>query len=732
VTRIGAGLLLGSAAVACTGPAAAPPLDPRLSLAAAREVHETGALDIGTLEARHHLLEGWSRDERNGDGVTLAWGMGERSTLSLDVLVPRDLELWFRCWPFAPEDGVPQTLTAFLNGTPLGQLSLAAEAASYRLGLPAAALLAGTNELEFRYARSRRPSDLWPGSSDERSLAVAWDALELLGTAPRAPVREVRGALFVPHGNGLEFVFEAAPGTRFSAPELEGAGDLSLRARATTATGSRETRAAVGAGLDLALPLERAGWVALRLDAVWDGATPSSGQELRVVAPSLTGAALPPADVPPERSLPAPPNVLLYVVDTLRADHLGCYGHPGGLTPRIDALAAESVLFERTTAASAWTRTSMASILTGLPPLAHGANRRDQAVTAELQTLAERLREAGWDTAGFVTNPNLAPQFGFDQGFGRYALLEQADARLAYVPSGELNDAALAWLGQRDAPEPFFLYLHSMDPHDPYFAHIGDRPGRAGAGDRSEAGSILFMRAIEHGRIAPTPAIRRQLLELYASEIRYNDARIGELLDRLAARGLDRNTVVVLLSDHGEEFEDHGWWRHGKTLFEEMLHVPFLIRWPDRRHAGLRVGTRAAHVDVVPTLLELLGLPPAPGLPGRSLVPAVEGREIPRAPAPAYAWLDLDGRVVEAVVLDDWKLIRSLARARNSPSVALYDLGLDPSETLNRSAHPGAPLGLLSALIRNPRLAGRPTGARTEIAIDPQLEERLRAVGYLH
>jgi len=705
-------------------------MDLAAGLGEARETHETGALDLGTLEARRPLLTGWSKDEISDEGVSFVWGMGAGSTLSFQVLVPRPLVLWLRGWPFAPYETPPQQVGVSVNGHAVGELRLSAEPAAYRLAIPAESLRAGTTRLELAYAWARRPADVWPGSRDERELAVAWDALELIGAMPPQAPRSAGEALFVPAGSGVEYVFASVPGARVTLDGVEGPAGLSLAVRAWGEGGVAAAEAPAGGGrLELALPLARPGWVAVRLEAEWQGATPAPGEELRVAVPAVRDGAPRAPETPARPAAPAarPPNVLLYVADTLRADHLGCYGDGGGLTPRIDALARESVLFENATAASGWTRTSMATVLTGLPPRAHGANRRDQAVGADLVTLAERLRDAGWETAGFVTNPNLAPEFGFDQGFDRYAFLEQPDPRLAYVDSGGLNRAAFEWLATRDASRPFFMYLHSMDPHDPYFAHTG---GRAGNGDVSEPGSILYMRAIEYGRIPATPAARRRLLELYAGEIRHNDARFGELLDGLAARGLDANTVVVFLSDHGEEFGDHGWWRHGKTLFQEMLHVPLVIRWPGRDHAGRRVAARARHLDLVPTFLDILGRPGDPALPGRSLVPDVEGRAAPEA-APAESWLDLDGRVVDSVILGDWKLVRSLARARNQPPAAVYDLASDPGETRDRSGDAGIPLELLEALMRSPRLAGRPA-AGTAVVIDQELQDRLRAVGYLH
>ena len=363
----------------------------------------------------------------------------------------------------------------------------------------------------------------------------------------------------------------------------------------------------------------------------------------------------------------------------------------------------------------------MATVLTGLPPRAHGTNQRDDALGQGLTTLAERLQKAGYATAAFVTNPNLAPTFGFDQGFAAYSFLKEKRVERGYVRSDVMHREALQWL-EHDRPgdRPFFLYLHSMDPHDPYLT----------SGGEETVGTRSFMRALEQGRISVSPDLRQRLLALYDEGIAFNDTGIAALLSRLDASGLGRDTLVVVMADHGEEFFDHGWWRHGKTLFEEQLRIPLLVRWPGGWKTGVRVTGPARQIDVVPTILEGVGLgAEAAGLPGRSLARLAAGND--RGEEPEFALLDLDGRWVESLRLGPSKFVRYFSHDRSRGTEALFDLSADPLEKANVADGQPESVAFLGALLESPAFAGR-AGAVGQASIDRELAERLRAVGYVH
>ena len=430
----------------------------------------------------------------------------------------------------------------------------------------------------------------------------------------------------------------------------------------------------------------------------------------------------------PERTTKRP-DILLYVADTLRADHLGIYGYSGdgeSPSPRLDGFAEDSTVFTRAFAQSSWTKSSMASVFSGLTAERHGTNGRDSALPSTLLTLPERLKALGYDTAGLVTNPNLTDAFGFAQGFTTYEFLGEEDRERGYVRADLLTSRAIEWLSGRESGQPFFLYLHAMDPHDPYLA--------SGEHDREqvdgfEVGSMEFMKALDDSRLSPPDDIHAQLTELYDAEIRFIDEEFGRLMDSLRELGLYEDLLIVFLSDHGEEFAEHGWWRHGKTLYQEQLHIPLIVKWPKREASGRRVDAVAQHVDLIPTLLDYLGESPRPGLSGRSLLPLVHGNE-EKASRPVTSYLNLDGREVESIVLDEMKLIRYLAYDRPTTSVQVFRLDDDPGETRDLGQDETAPGNFLAGVLDHRRATAR-APASEAVDIDSDLLEKLRALGYV-
>ncbi|MGH0032853.1 MAG: sulfatase family protein [Myxococcota bacterium] len=429
----------------------------------------------------------------------------------------------------------------------------------------------------------------------------------------------------------------------------------------------------------------------------------------------------PAADPPP--SDPPRHNVLLFVIDTLRADALGAYGNPTVETPRIDAFAAEGVLFERAYAPTSWTRASVASILTGQHPDTHGLNQRDEALPQEVETLAERLSDAGYATAAIVANPNVGSAYGFDQGWDEYVELYQRRAK-GRVASGELvADAgrvtrrALRWLD--GARSPFFLFVLAIDPHWPYTPPPRfDRYGRDYSGPvRDGAG----------GALAPDldAADRERIRAYYHGEVSYGDHWFGRLVDGLERRGLADETVVVLTSDHGEEFWEHGQRFHNKALFEESIRVPLILRHPGSLPAGRRVRAPVELVDLVPTLLSLVGLP----VPGH-----VDGRSLDLAAASSrraiFSTLEFEKWNKRALTIWPWRLHHDADTQRS----ALFHLEEDPGELHDRLRdEPQRGADMLEDLSRRTTGAtNRPRPARVpDEALTEESREALRALGYI-
>lgn len=430
-----------------------------------------------------------------------------------------------------------------------------------------------------------------------------------------------------------------------------------------------------------------------------------------------------PSHTASRRSGAARPNVLLYLIDTLRADRVGSYGGKRGLTPRIDALARESVVFENTTAASSWTKPSTATILTGLPPAVHGATRIDRRLPPAVETLAEVLENAGYRTGGFSANAHVTEATGFAQGFGRFELMPE-------LARGEaLDRRALAWLDESAAvPEgnsaPFFLYVHAIDPHAPY-EPPEDLRRRFAASVPAGSGGLAKVqevyRTLDRRRPEAQALLARMVL-LYDAEVAAIDRSFGALLDELDRRGRLADTLVVVISDHGEEFGEHGGLGHGKTLYREVLDVPWIVRLPGQT-AGRRIAAPAAHRDVMPTILGALGIPSGNGLRGADRL-APEPRQ-----NPLFAELDYEGRQGGSVRLENWHLVEPWSR-KFGRAPKLFDLLSDPGETRDLAHDHPVRAGYLRMLLRAEQLAER---KRFSASAPLGAEERkaLEALGYL-
>jgi len=439
------------------------------------------------------------------------------------------------------------------------------------------------------------------------------------------------------------------------------------------------------------------------------------------------------------------PNVLLVVIDTARADKFGCYGHPGGLTPAVDRLAAEGVLFERALAHAPWTLPSTASLLTSLHPQEHGAGghldleplTRGQGPRVAFTALAddnhpvvEAFRAAGWRTGAVVNVDFLDEDFGLTQG------VDDLDARWyasneEVRSAAETTDQALAWLDER-AGEPFFLLAHYFDAHAVYAPPAEYRRRFAAPVDREDGGFVFGTRAhmlmLRAGQLELDPALIERAERLYEAELAYVDAQVGRLFEGLAERGLEQDTLVVLTADHGEEFLEHGGFEHGHSLHEELLSVPLVMRMPGRLPAGARVDGSAALIDVAPTLCELVGLDAPASFSGRGLLAAARDGAVPERPVLSHG--NFWGAPLESWESGPWKLV--LVPVENGERAArLYDRATDPAELRDvATEHPAIVERLRAELASvHELLASRASGQEVELSAERRA--RLEALGYL-
>ena len=460
-------------------------------------------------------------------------------------------------------------------------------------------------------------------------------------------------------------------------------------------------------------------------------------------------ASIPRATAPPEM-----PNVLLIVIDTLRADHVGTYGYGHPTTPNIDNLADRAVVFEKVVSQSPWTAPAMASLFTSLYPSVHGldggivwgegttsSGRLPFAVQKTLppghQTLAEVFRYAGYTTAGFVSNLYVNSIFGFAQGFDHF----DDDYADYNFDQGEVkrranvtNERVFEWL-RAGLEEPFFLLVHYNDPHWPY-----EPPSPYGESFVTEyRGSFTPSKTREvvvTHREVPPPISDQDLayiVGLYDGEIQYVDAHLGRLVEAVRELPTERDLVTALTADHGEEFLDHGAFNHGYTLYEEQTLVPFIVSAPSRFNPR-RVSQQVRLIDAAPTLLEMAGVENRnTKFQGRSLVPLMAGLDL--EPLDAFSEATNFGDQSALRSSDSHKLIHSLA----DPQWLLFDLVSDPGELNDVAARRSERLRELAtrleawheenrALRNQINIAG--TGV-DRVVLDEEMKRGLEALGYI-
>lgn len=408
---------------------------------------------------------------------------------------------------------------------------------------------------------------------------------------------------------------------------------------------------------------------------------------------------------------PDEPNVLLITIDTLRADRLGCYGYSRKISPHIDALAEQSILFERFYAPLPLTGPSHAAMLTGLDPWNTGMRYNGLPLSESETTLAERLKDRGYNTAAFVSGWTLKYVVAaLDQGFDRY----DDDFEEIDRPAAKTTDRALDWL-QAANDEPWFAWVHYFDPH---YRYAPPEPHRRAwfQGDSEQA----------------------QKRSLYDGEIAYVDAQIGRLLRALEERGVDESTLVVLTADHGEALGEHGYfWDHGDLLFEDQVRVPFMMRLPGTT-GGERVPGPGRSADVMPTILGALGLATPEGIDGRDLSST---RSAPEAfegffesnqcdregHAKTGCWpLGYEGKSY-ALLSGNLKLIRH--PTQDALHYRLFDIESDPAELNDLWSGPSGPGAQLRRRLDAWILTLEPAPDAPEM--DHEILRKLQSLGYL-
>ncbi|HVO81097.1 MAG TPA: sulfatase-like hydrolase/transferase [Terriglobales bacterium] len=419
------------------------------------------------------------------------------------------------------------------------------------------------------------------------------------------------------------------------------------------------------------------------------------------------------ADAAPARPGMPPPSVVLITLDTTRADRMGFLGCPRGLTPNLDALARQGIVFPRAYAHVPLTTPSHASILTGTYPQFNHVIDLGDPLAPGIPYLPELLHQQGYATGAFVGGVVLDPQAGTARGFERG--FDIYDAGFHHRRTGEdryqsmerradvVVDHAIDWL-DKHPQRPVFLWVHVYDPHDPYDP--------------------------------PEPYKSRYASDLYDGEIAYSDAALGRLLARLHTDGLYDNAIVAVMADHGEAFGEHGEYRHGVFVYDETIHVPLVFKLPGQRYAGARVEARAGLADVAPTILQVLGITAPPEMQGQSLS-SLMAQQASSEPSSTQAAKAADRPIYAesqyAHIAFGWSVLRSWRAGRflyiQAPRRELYDEAADPQARHNLSANASAVADTMASQLEEFFQKTR-GGAAATPQVDAKAAESLHALGY--
>lgn len=432
-----------------------------------------------------------------------------------------------------------------------------------------------------------------------------------------------------------------------------------------------------------------------------------------------------------------PHGIVLVVVDTLRADHLPVYGHARDTAPALTRIAADGAVFEQAISHTSWTLPAFLGLLSGSYPDRPSHQRRLG------RSLVESLRANGRATAAFTEGGYVSANFGLDLGFDRFVAGEAGvrlfSARGEAAPStsagvAQTFDEGFAWLREH-ADAPFFLMLHTYEVHMPYRHRRW--AAELDAGSMPEQYDFRALADVRDGARAVGETEIDYVRALYDGGIRAVDEQLGRLDALLAELGLAERTLLIVTSDHGEELgerEPRHLGVHGARLYDTLLHVPLVLRWPGRVPAGVRVASQVRLVDVLPTALDYAGVAAPDGLDGRSLAPLIEGRESGDRPAFAEVYRPNSDSVGRLAMRDEgFKLIVNTPPLDpGEPPAELYAVASDPGERENRADHEVERKEALQSALRAQRervLRGGVTAAAP--APSPEVSEQLRALGYV-
>ena len=702
---------------------------------------ETSNIDFDKDAAASFLICGWAKPQ--DDFVMGVFPSSSLFFYSFDS--SQDKECRIVCSP-AP-NLVKGQMSPFLNEEPLENINLRAGMHFYKLTLPAALLRVGKNRLRFEYSSTEL------GSENQIQPAIMVRALSIYS---RFKGRESffdlqkKGSLIQYSGSA----FTSAHA--FNRPvqlqlKYSYQGDVQASIIYESENGTKENHPLPKDQSEIELAIPVINHVPFKLDFIASGTDPRGAVVWKqiILQPVQKDTAEPAADATSPSLLAtsaydktARPDIIVYIIDALRSDHLGCYGYSLPTSPYIDAFAEENTLFTHAYANSSWTRPSGATILTGLLPKHHKTMLVEHKLPPDVITLPEILKNHGYYTVAFNTNGNVGKGFGFDQGFDEFHIYaDDIKTETVHVRSDVVNRDIFTFLQEyrkRSDRKPLFLWIWSTDPHDPYTPHesVSQTLGieQFETLDKSYWRLAPFCEKREESDFTwPSLSAMEYLRTLYDQEILFNDLTFGQLLDQLKQNGIYDNSLILFTADHGEEFLDHNWFGHGKTLYNEQLRIPLIIK-SDAINKG-RFNDNVQLADIVPTMLDILGIDTPYALDGASLIgkTALKGR-------PIFAEEAHSGNYLRSLIIGKDKFIFNLASTKylHIPwrvvyPQELYELEQDPGERKNLFDK----MEILSAFMKHEladAYSRQPSGLDVEAEtteLTEKQKEHLRGLGYI-
>ena len=703
------------------------------------ELRQNGVLvlDAGTPAGRKYDFGGWL----SGASATATFGattalLAQNKRLRLSFARERvgaaRVLARMRCFS-------PCKLTTYVNGKTVGHARLAGKTFEvFEVGVPADTLSPGENELLLRVDKS----GVAPGLG-RQSIALDWvrigePALAIPDDAPPTPaeltIDEQSTALRIPSDYALGYALQVPVGARLRGL-VSGEAPGQLRVQAITDGQAHVSLLDINVGPQQQKVDVDLGRFAGRVARIDLGAV---GADLQLKAPRIVSTARPRglATTKVRSGTPLARNLVIILIDTLRADKLAPYNDGTRVrTPGLDRFVQHAAVLTNARAQENWTKPSVATLLSSLLPWEHNATKDAARVPAAVKLLPELLRERGYFTGSFIANGYVSDKFGFKQGWHTYRnyIREGRRAKAQYVAADVLE-----WLDRRPKDKPFFLYMHTIDPHVPYkppqhFLSMYDDDKKYRGPVDFRASSTLLEK-IKLGSIKLKPRDKARLEALYDAEISYHDVHFAAVIEGLEKRALAEDTIVVVTADHGEEFWDHGSVGHGHSVYDELLHVPLVMRIPGLTHGAMRADEAVGLVDVVPTVLEAMGQPVPEELSGRSLLPILRGQEggAPRVAVAGFM------RAWRTASVGKFKLIQ-----RTLKHSWLYDTEADPKEQNDLAqSHPLAlryMRGLLGLSLADTHAAapgrggrkGRQRHKQQNVHIDKRTAAQLEALGYI-